>query len=134
MSGAASKVGDAASSIGEGVGGAVGSIADGAQLATGEVVDRAGATAQQMGWKLDSFMQANPLAMGAIAVGAGAVVGSLIPETDPEREILGDASRQVGATLRDTIDDATSQAEDAFDTAGRQVAPEPLVRSAPAVQ
>ena len=77
VSGAASKVGDAASAMGEGVGGAVSSIADGAQQATGEVVDRAGATAQQVGWKLDSFMQANPLAMGAIAVGAGAVVGSL---------------------------------------------------------
>ncbi len=123
VSGAASKVGDAASSMGEGVGGAVSSIADGAQQATGEVVDRAGATAQQVGWKLDSFMQANPLAMGAIAVGAGAVVGSLLPETDPEREILGGASRQVGTSLRDTLDDATAMAEGAIDKAGRQVAP-----------
>ena len=117
MSGAASKVGDAASTVGDGVGGAVSSIADGAQQATGEVVDRAGATAQQVGWKLDSFMQANPLAMGAVAVGAGAVVGSLIPETEPERELLGDASRQVGTKLTDAVDEATTKAEKTFDDA-----------------
>ena len=116
-SGAASKVGDAASTVGDSVGGAVSSIADGAQQATGDVVDRAGATAQQVGWKLDSFMQANPLAMGAIAVGAGAVVGSVIPETDPERELLGDASRQVGTKLSEAVDEATTKAEETFEDA-----------------
>jgi hypothetical protein len=122
VSGAASKVGDAASTVGDGVGGAVSSIADGAQQATGEVVDRAGATAQQVGWKLDNFMQANPLAMGAIAVGAGAVMGSLIPETDPERELLGDASRQVGSRLSDVVDGATSKAEETLDNAEAKLA------------
>ena len=62
-------------------------------------------------------MQANPLAMGAIAVGAGAVIGSLIPETDPERELLGDASRQVGTKLTDVVDEATAKAEETFDNA-----------------
>ena len=115
--GAASKVGDAASAVGDSVGGAVSSIADGAQQATGDVVDRAGATAQQVGWKLDSLMQANPLAMGAVAVGAGAVIGSLLPETDPERELLGDASRRVGTKLTDVVDEATTKAEETFDDA-----------------
>src|SRR4029453_3636066 len=62
VSGAASKVGDAASTGGGagaggggGGGGAVGPTAEGAERARGEVVDRAGATAQQVGWKLDSF-------------------------------------------------------------------------------
>ena len=135
VSGAASKVGDAASTVGDGVGGAVSSIADGAQQATGEVVDRAGATAQQVGWKLDSFMQANPLAMGAIAVGAGAVVGSLFPETDPERELLGDASRQVGTKLSDVVDEATTKAGGtrqrggaAEDTPARGCRPAPAAR------
>jgi hypothetical protein len=123
VSGAASKVGDAASTVGDGVGGAVSSIADGAQQATGEVVDRAGATAQQVSWKLDSFMRANPLAMGAIAVGAGAVIGSIIPETEPERELLGDASRQVGNRLTDAVDQATSKAEETFDDAEAKLTP-----------
>jgi uncharacterized protein DUF3618 len=123
VSSAASKVGDAASSMGEGVGGAVSSIADGAQQATGEVVDRAGATAQQVGWKLDRFMQANPLAMGAIAVGAGAVVGSLIPETDPERDLMSDASRRVSTKLSNVVDEATSTAESTFDDAEARLTP-----------
>ena len=43
-----------------------------------------------------------PAGDGAIAVGAGAVVGSVLPETSQEREVLGDASRQVDVAVRDT--------------------------------
>ncbi len=118
---AGSKVGDAASSVGQNVGGAVGAVAGSAQQATGEVIDRAGQTAQQVGWKLDSFMQASPLAMGAIAVGAGAVIGSLVPETPKEREVLGDASRQVTSAVRDTVDQATTKAEKTMDRVEEQV-------------
>jgi hypothetical protein len=118
---AGSKVGDAASTVGQNVGGAVGTVAGGAQQATGEVIDRAGQTAQQVGWKLDSFMQASPLAMGAIAVGAGAVIGSLVPETPKEREVLGDASRQVTSAVRDTVDQATTKAEETMDRVEEQV-------------
>ena len=119
--GIGSKVGDAASTVGQNVGGAVGSVADGAQQVGGEVVERAGATAQQVGWKLDSFMQANPLAVGAIAVGAGALVGSIVPATSQERDVLGDASRQVGNTVRDTVDEATTKAEETLDRAKEKV-------------
>lgn len=119
--GVGSKVGDAASTVGENVGGAVGSVAEGAQQVGGEVVERAGATAQQVGWKLDSFMQANPLAVGAIAIGAGALVGSIVPETSQERDMLGDASRQVGNTVRDTVDEATTKAEETLDRTEEKV-------------
>lgn len=103
------------------VGGAVGSAAEGAQQVTGEVIDRAGETAQQVGWKLETFMKANPLAVGAIAVGAGALVGSIVPETSQEREVLGDASRQVGTIVRDTVDKATTKADEAIDRAEEKV-------------
>ena len=119
--GVGSKVGDAASTVGQNVGGAVGSVAEGAQQVGGEVVERASATAQQVGWKLDSFMQANPLAVGAIAIGAGALVGSIVPETSQERDMLGDASRQVGNTVRDTVDQATTKAEETLDRAEEKV-------------
>ena len=109
--GIGSKARDAASTVT----GAVGSVAEGAQQATGEVIDRAGETAQQVGWKLDSFMQANPLAMGAIAIGAGAVVGSILPATPQEREVLGEAGRQVTSAVRDTVDQATAKADEALD-------------------
>jgi hypothetical protein len=108
---------DAASTVSD----AVGTVADGAQQATGEVIGRAGETAQQVGWKLESFMQANPLAVGAIAVGAGALIGSLVPETAKEREVLGDASRQVGTIVRDTVDQAATKAEETLDEADEKV-------------
>ena len=41
----------------------------------------------EVGWRLDRFMQANPLAVGAIAVGAGALAGTLIPETPQEQQL-----------------------------------------------
>ena len=115
--GIGSKAKDAASTVGS----AVGSAAEGAQQVTGEVIGRAGETAQQAGWKLESFMQANPLALGAIAIGAGALIGSIVPETPKEREVLGDASRQVGSMVRDTVDQATTKAEETLDQAEEKV-------------
>jgi hypothetical protein len=108
---------DAASTVTD----AVGTVAEGAQQATGEVIGRAGETAQQVSWKLESFMQANPLAVGAIAVGAGALIGSLVPETEKEREVLGDATRQVGTIVRDTVDQAATKAEETLDQAEEKV-------------
>jgi hypothetical protein len=115
--GIGSKAKEAASTVG----GAVGSAAEGAQQVTGEVIDRAGETAQQVGWRLESFMQANPLAVGAIAIGAGALIGSIVPETSKEREVLGDAGRQVGTVVRDTVDQATTKAEETLDRAEEKI-------------
>ena len=101
---AASTVGDAAATVGQNVSGAVGSVADGA-----------GQTAEQVGWKLESFMQANPLAVGAIAAGVGAVVGSIVPGTHQERDVIGGASQQVTSAVRDTVEQVTSKAEEKLD-------------------
>ena len=54
---------------------------------------------------------------------AGALVGALVPETEQERQVLGDASRQVASTVRDTVDEAGRQAEQAVDEAERSMAP-----------
>ena len=119
--GLGSKVGSAVSTAGQNVGGTVGSVAEGAQQVGGEVIDRAGETVQQVSWKFDSFMQANPLAVAAIAAGAGAAIGSLVPETSKEREVLGDASRQVSSAVRDTVEDVTTKAEETMDRAEEKV-------------
>lgn len=116
-----SRARDAASAVRDNVGNAVGSAAESAQQAAGTALDSAGQTAEEVGWRLDSFMQANPLAVGVIAAGAGAVVGSFVPATEQEREMLGDASRQVASTVREKVDEATTMAEEAMDRAQEEV-------------
>jgi hypothetical protein len=115
------RISDAASTVGGNVTGTVGSVAEGAQQVTGEAFDRGRQTAVEVGGQLERFMQANPLAMGAIALGAGAVVGSVLPETPQEREMLGDASRQVGSVVKETVDKATTKADETLDRAEEKV-------------
>jgi hypothetical protein len=116
------RAGQAVGDVGDNVGQAVGQVSETAQQVTGEVIDRGQQTVQEVGWRLERLMQASPLAVGAIAVGAGALVGALVPETEQEREILGDASRQVGETVRETVDQAGREAERKIDEAERSMA------------
>jgi hypothetical protein len=111
------KAGHVIGGVGENVGSAVGQVGQTAHDVTGEVIERGQQTAQEVGWRLERFMQASPLAVGAIAIGAGALVGALVPETEQEREVLGDASRQVGEAVRDSVGQAAQQAESAMDEA-----------------
>ncbi len=114
-SGIGQKVGDAAGSVGDTVAGAVGSVKGTAEDAVGTITDGAAQTAEQVGWRLDEFMQASPLAVGAIAIGAGVLAGTILPETQQERQLLGDASRQVADTVRQTVDDVATKAEETLD-------------------
>ena len=116
--GVGDRVGNVASSVGDSVSGA----ADKVGQTAGDVGTNIGQTAGQVGGQLESLMQASPLAMGAIAVGAGAVVGALIPETPQEREFLGDAGQQIGDTVRQTVDKAATAAEQALDRTEENVA------------
>jgi hypothetical protein len=108
-------------SDGAGIGEAVGSAAGQVGETVGQVGQNVGQTAGQVTGQLDRFMHANPLAMGAVALGAGAVIGALVPESTQEREMLGDASRQIGTAVRDTVDQATTRAEEALDGAEDKV-------------
>ena len=112
------KVGDVAGSVGDTLGsvkgtaeGAVDTVASGATQAVGEV-----------GWRLDRFMQASPLAVGAIAAGAGVLAGTIIPETQQEQQLLGDASRRVADTVGQAVDDVATKAEGTLEEAEEKVA------------
>jgi hypothetical protein len=120
-----SKVGDVASGIGQNVGQTVGQVGETAGHVTGEVIQRGRQTVDQVGWRLDNFMQASPLAMGAIALGAGAVVGALVPETQQERQVLGEASQKIGTTVRDTVGQVTQKAEETLDQAESKLSETP---------
>ena len=120
--GTGQNVGGVAGTVGDTVGGAVGTVKEGAGEAVSTVAQGATQAAHEVGWRLDRFMQANPLAVGAIAIGAGALAGTMIPETPQEQQLLGDASRQVADTVRQTVEEVATKAEETFDETQQKVA------------
>lgn len=81
----------------------------------GDVGQTVGQGVHEAGWRFERFLESSPLALGAIALGAGAAVGAVLPETPKEREFLGEASRAVGETVRDTVSHVTDEAEAKMD-------------------
>jgi len=59
--------------------------------------------------------------MGAIALGAGAVVGGLVPSTPQERELLADARREIGSSVQGAVDQAATKAEEVLDRTEEKV-------------
>ena len=136
------KAKDAASDAVDTVKDKAGGLADSARDAAGSAKDRAsnltggaGDRAHRMGdqarryerraesW-LDRQMTANPLAVGAVAVAAGALVGLSIPETDAENELMGEQADAVKAQANqaaaEKIDQARSVAKDVAEEAGAE--------------
>jgi len=114
-------IGEKVGEVGSTVGGAVGNVRDGAGEAVSTVAQGANQAADEVGLRLDRFMKASPLAVGAIAVGAGVLAGTIIPDTPQEQELLGDASRQVVNSVRQTVDDVATKAEEALDETEQKV-------------
>ena len=111
------RIGDTASSVGDTISGAVGQVGDSA----GRIGQNVGQTVGDIGTQLDRFMQSSPLAMGAIALGAGAVVGGLVPSTPQERELLADARREIGSSVQGAVDQAATKAEEVLDRTEEKV-------------
>lgn len=97
--------GDGGTSAGEALGRArdkVGETAtqaqDKAEDLGGQARDRAGRLGEQArraGGGFRRMLDENPLAVGAVAVGAGAAIGLAIPETSKEHEVMGEARDNV---------------------------------------
>ena len=118
-SNAAGTVSDAAGNVAS----SIGDVAGTAGQKAGEVVEQGRQTAGQLGSQLDRYMHASPLAMGAIAYGVGAVVGALVPETEPERQILSKPAEQVSTAVRDTVDEAMDKVDERAEEAQRELTP-----------
>jgi hypothetical protein len=58
---------------------------------------------------------------GDAALGAGAAIGLLVPETEPEHRILGSASDEVGRTIQQGASQAMDKVEEAADQAERKL-------------
>jgi ElaB/YqjD/DUF883 family membrane-anchored ribosome-binding protein len=117
-------VGDAASRTGE----KVGELKERVQERAGELKERVQEQASELGLAagertrrarggLEHMMEENPLAVVAGATVIGLALGMLLPETDPERRVMGGPRDQ----LADRVSNVASRAKDAAVEAGREL-------------
>jgi ElaB/YqjD/DUF883 family membrane-anchored ribosome-binding protein len=106
-------VGDAASEAGE----RLGELKERAQERAGEVGQRARARARDARGGLERVMDENPLALAAGAMVAGLALGMLLPETEPERRVMGETRDQIA----DKVSDVASRVKESAVDAGREV-------------
>ena len=57
------------------------------------------------------MLQENPLAVGALAIGAGAAVGLAIPQTVKEHEVMGEARDTLVVRAQEKAQDAQQRAQ-----------------------
>jgi hypothetical protein len=126
----ADKAGDVASKVGNAVGSTAGQVRDTLGDVAGTVGDTAGnvaGTIQQRAGDIGSGVQygaqraqnqlqrmlyENPLAVGGVALAIGAAIGMMLPETEPEQKLMGEA--------RDTVlEKAQNVAQDTLDKVSR---------------
>jgi len=115
------KVGEAASSVGENVSSAAGNVGQTVGDAASEVAYRGREAVGTVGSQLDQFMQAGPLAVAAVAAGAGALVGALVPSTQVEREKLAEPAQKVAGSVRDNVSTAMDKVEEQADQVQERV-------------
>jgi hypothetical protein len=66
---------------------------------------------------LDTFVQEQPLLMGAIGLAVGAALGASAPRTRQEEQLLGEASRKVTERARDLGGEQLAKAREMIDGA-----------------
>lgn len=110
--------GDVVGTVAGTVGGAAGQVAGTVQTVATQAVWQAQGLVQQTTSQLQRTMRENPLALAAVATGAGVAVGLLVPETPHEHRLMGEARDTVvertGEVVSETMDkvrQATDQAE-----------------------
>jgi hypothetical protein len=91
------------------------------QDSAGQFADQAQYQAQRArGW-LERSWDENPLAMSALALAAGAVIGLALPETEPENQLMGsardDLMQKAQSTAQDTVQKVQAVAQEATDAA-----------------
>ena len=117
-SGMASQVSGSAQQIG-------GQLRDSAQQVGGQLAQGARA-AQQSGTDMLASLSANPMALGAIGLAAGALVGLLLPHSEQEEAAFGGAAGQVRNAARgvaqSVVDQGSGLARQVMDTARESAA------------
>lgn len=104
---------DAASQAGE----RMGELKDRAEQRAGRLGDTARARARDAKGGLQDMMEENPLLLVAGAAVLGLALGMLLPETDPERRLMGETRDQLG----ERVSNVANRVKDAAVDAGREV-------------
>lgn len=92
-----------------------GSLED-ARAHLSDSTSRAADTMRDQGrWARDRFndtLEQNPMALGAVGVALGALVGALLPRTEQEDRLMGSASDRATSELKDQAQSAVHEARD----------------------
>ena len=86
-------------------------VATDVRSTVGEIPDQVGTTARDVGWNAQRVLEENPLAVGAAAFAIGAAIGMALPETEVERNVLGQATDRAIDTAQRTASEAVQQLE-----------------------
>jgi ElaB/YqjD/DUF883 family membrane-anchored ribosome-binding protein len=95
--GVGSSVGNMAHGISSGAGRMAHGISSGATSMAGSVRSQT----QRMGSGYSNMLQENPMAAGAIAIAAGALIGALLPITRQENRLMGETSDKLKSKAGD---------------------------------
>jgi ElaB/YqjD/DUF883 family membrane-anchored ribosome-binding protein len=93
------------------VGQKAGRVASEVRSTVGELPDQVGTTARDVSWNAQRVLEDNPLAVGAAAFAIGAAIGMALPETEVERNVLGQATDRAIDTAQRTASEAVQQLE-----------------------
>jgi ElaB/YqjD/DUF883 family membrane-anchored ribosome-binding protein len=104
------RAGDVADAVGEGMD-AMGERVDAAGERMGRMSDQFAGTATDYAATAGQIVSDNVLAAGVVAAAVGAAVGLLLPATDTERRVMGDAGSKVIDAAQSTASDAMSGME-----------------------
>ena len=101
------QVKEKAGQVGEKVGSAVDAVKDKA----GQTRDRAGELRSQAGGTITRTLQENPLPVGMVALGIGAAIGLLAPQTEQENRLMGDARDKFVEKAQGTAQDLAGKVQ-----------------------
>lgn len=119
---AAGSVKETAGNIADRAKDTAGNIADKAKdtagMVAGRVQETAGTVATQVkrasGQAVDTFqstLETNPLAVGAAVLGLGLALGLLLPETEKEKEMMGEARQRLGEKVQQKASELTDKVQ-----------------------
>jgi ElaB/YqjD/DUF883 family membrane-anchored ribosome-binding protein len=93
-----------------------GNLADETRARTRQVQNQLTQGAELASERFERTFEENPLAVGAVALGLGMVVGMLVPETQPEHRLMGETrdhlAQQAGQAARGVVDRVQTVAQE----------------------